>query len=414
MRALASLTAVTAAACTGPPCQLDRLDDRPDAAPGEVRHGFALAQDAGLSATATGIACLTCSGIYDFDPALTEQRHVAIDLHGDGELATGGDTTFVLDRDTGLPADAGGGGTPADYQLFALSATGRELWRDDLGGAMAWQGLDGPDLLAGPHSAVIYDEAHASVFDPTTGVALGGAAFVAGDALTPDATGGLFIASGGSQLGPATPEATLRHVAPGGATTWTVTWTTTDTPPAVGGQVVFAAAAPATDGGAIVAGRFSTATLELGDLSLAALPLRGSVDGTRFVAALDAAGAVRWAAQAGKSDTDGRLDIRRIAALGDGAVICGDYTGAGQLGLPATDATSDAFIARIDPDGTITAHAIAGDGDQTCRALAIAGDGSATVTVHSARDPGGSALRVGSQIFDDGPEKSYYVLNLVP
>jgi hypothetical protein len=413
MRVLASLAAVAAAACTGPPCQLDRLDDMPAAAPGEVRHGFALGQDAGLSASASGVACLTCSGIFYFDPALTEQRHVAIDLNGSGELAIGGDTTFVFDNDPGLPAGAGSGGTPEHYQLFALSATGRELWRDDLGGATAWQGLNGPDLLAGPHSVVIYDEQHASVFDPTTGAGNWTESDF-GDALALDATGGLVIASGSFELGPATPAATLRHVAPGGATTWTVTWTTTDTPPAVGGDVAFTGVAPSAAGGAVVAGRFSTATLELGDLSLAALPLRGSVDGTRFVAALDAGGAVRWAVTAGKSDTDGSLDIRRIAALGDGAVICGDYAGAGQLGLPATDATSDAFIARIDPDGTITAHAIAGDGDQTCEALAIAGDGSATITMHSARGPGGSTLRVGSQIFDDGPEKSYYVLNLVP
>jgi hypothetical protein len=95
-------------------------------------------------------------------------------------------------------------------------------------------------------------------------------------------------------------------------------------------------------------------------------------------------------------------------------VICGDYAGAGQRGLPAIDAASDAFIARVDPDGAITAHAIAGDGDQACEALAIAPDGSATVVVHSATVAGGSALRVGGQIFDDGPEKPFYVLNLVP
>src|SRR5215468_1551517 len=101
MRLLIPLAAV-AAACTGPPCQLDRLDDMPAAAPGEVRHGFALGQEARLSTTASGIACLTCNGIFYFDPALSEQRHVAIDLRGDGELATGGDTTFVFDRDPGL------------------------------------------------------------------------------------------------------------------------------------------------------------------------------------------------------------------------------------------------------------------------------------------------------------------------
>lgn len=410
MRVLASLVAVAAAACTGPPCQIDRLDDMPDAAPGEVRHGFALGQDARLSATATGIACLTCSGIYYFDPALTQQRHVAIDLNGSGELAIGGDTTFVFDRDPGLAADPG---TPADYQLFALSASGRELWRQDFG-APTEHRLNGPDLLASLHSVVIYDEVHASVYDPATGETRWITDYAPADALAPDATGGLFVAIGSSTLGPATPEATLRHVTAGGAPTSIVTWTTTNTPPAAGGDVAFTSAAATADGGAIVAGRFTTATLELGALSLAALPLRGSIDGTRFVAALDAGGAVRWAVAVGTSDADGRVDIRRIAALGDGAVICGDYAGTGQLGLPSTDAPGDAFIARIDPGGAITAHAIAGRGDQTCEALAIAGDGSATVVVHSVRDGEASALSVGRRVLDGGPEKSFYVLNLIP
>ena len=410
MRLLASLAAVTAAACTGPPCQFDRLDDMPDVVPGEVRHGFALGQDARLSATATGIACLTCSGIYYFDPALTEQRHVAIDLRGDGEIAVGGDTTFVLDRELGDLPDASGGGTPGYYWLFALSATGRELWRD---GSPVAHSVDLPDLLAGPHSVAIYDEASATVFDPATGVTRWNSS-VHGDALALDATGGLFVAIGGSQLGPATPEATLRHLDAGGAATWTVTWTTTDAPPAVGGTVAFTSAAPTADGGAIVAGRFTTATLELGDLSLAALPLRGSIDGTRFVAALDGGGAVRWAVAVGTSDANGRIDIRRIAALGDGAVICGEYAGTGQLGLPSTDATDDAFVARVDPGAAITAHAIAGRGDQSCDALAIAGDGSATVVVHSVRHGEASALSVGRRVLDGGPEKSFYVLNLVP
>jgi hypothetical protein len=384
VRVLAPILA--AAACTGPPCQIDRLDDLPAAAPGQVRHGLALAQGAGLSATASGVACLTCGGIYYFDPALSEQRHVAIDLLGTGELATGGDTTFVFDRDPGRGAEASGGvAQPAHYQLSALSAAGRELWRDDFGAGAAWQGAIGPELLAGPGGAVIRGEAIASVFDPATGAARWTAAIHPGDALAPDPAGGLVIASGDSQLGPATPEATLLHLDAGGTPTWAVTWTTSDTPPAVGGDVAFTA-----------------------------LPQHGSIDGTRFVAALDAGGTTRWGAVIGTSDAAGRIDARRIAALGDAAVICGDHAGAGQLGLPATGATTDAFVARIDPTGAITAHAITGDGDQTCEALAVADDGSATIAVHSARGPGGSELRVGSQIFDDGPEKTFYVLNLVP
>jgi hypothetical protein len=402
-RILALIVAVASTGgCTGPPCQIDRLDDLPAAAPGEVRHGFALGQEAGLTTTASGVACLTCGGIFYFDPALSAQRHVAVDLAGSGELATGGDTTFVFDRD------------PAHYQLYALSATGRTLWRNDFGAGDAWRGAVDPELVAGPGVAVIYGESVASAFDPATGAARWTAPIQRGDALAPDPAGGLYIATGASVFGPATPQATLRHLDAGGAPTWTATWTTTDTPPAVGGDVAFTAAAPTGDGGLVVAGRFTTATLELGDLHLAALPLHGSIDGTRFVAALDASGAVRWAVAVGTSDADGRADARRIAPLGDAAVICGDYAGAGQLGLPATDATSDAFVARVDPGGAVTALAIAGDGDQTCEALAIAADGSATFAIHSARGPGGSVLRVGSRSFDDGPEKPFYVLNLVP
>lgn len=406
-RLLAPIVAVWTGACTGPPCQIDRLDDTPAAAPGEVRHGLALGQDTGLTATASGVACLTCGGIYYFDPALSEQRHVAVDLAGSGELAIGGDTTFVFDRDPGGPA------RPADYQLSALSSAGRELWRDDFGTGDAWQGAVGPELVAGPGGVVIFGEAVASAFDPATGAARWTAAIQGGDALAPDLSGGLFIANGASVLGPATPEATLRHLDAGGAASWTATWTTTDAAGA-GGDVVFTAAAPAAGGGVVVAGWFTTATLALGDVELAALPLHGAIDGTGFVAALDATGALRWAVVAGTSDADGRVSPRRIAALGDAAVLCGDHAGAGQLGLPATDATIDAFVARVDAGGAITAHPIAGDGDQTCEALAVAADGSATVTVHSARGPGGSELRVGGQRFDDGPEKTFYVLNLAP
>jgi hypothetical protein len=413
VRVLAPILVATA--CTGPPCQIDRLDDLPAAAPGQVRHGLALAQGAGLSATAGGVACLTCDGIFYFDPALSEQRHVAIDLAGAGQLATGGDTTFVFDRDPGRGAEASGGvAQPAHDQLAALSAAGRELWRDDFGAGEAWQGVVGPELLAGPGGVVVRGAAIASVFDPATGAARWTAALAPGDVLALDPAGGLVIASGDSQLGPASPEATLRHLDAGGAMTWTVSWATRNTPPAVGGDVAFTAAAPTAGGGVVVAGRFTTTALAIGDLELAALPLHGSIDGTRFVAALDASGAARWGVAIGTSDAAGRIDARRIAALGDAAVICGDHAGAGQLGLPATDATTDAFVARIDPTGAITAHAITGDGDQTCEALAVAADGSATLAVHSARGPGGSELRVGSQIFDDGPEQTFYVLNLVP
>lgn len=83
-----------------------------------------------MSATAIGIVCLTCSGIYYFDPALIEQRYVAIDLRGDGEIAVGGDTTFVLDREIGDFFDASRDGTSGYYWLFALLVIGCERWCD--------------------------------------------------------------------------------------------------------------------------------------------------------------------------------------------------------------------------------------------------------------------------------------------
>jgi hypothetical protein len=402
------LAAAAAAACTGPPCQLDRFEDAPAAAPGQVRHGLALAQDARLSATATGVACLTCGGIYYFDSSLSAQRHVAIDLAGTGELAIGGDTTFVFDHDPGSGPEH-----PAHFQLFALSEAGRELWRDDFGTDEAFQGSVGPELFASPRSVVVRGAVGATVFDPAAGTMGWGIPVRPGTTLAADPTGGLFIADGDSQLGPANPQGQLGHIGAGGDG-WSVAWDTSNMPPAIGGEIAFTAAAPTAGGGVVIAGWFTTTALAVGNLALAALPVQGSIEGTRFVAAFDQAGTPLWAAAIGTSDATGRIDVRRIAALGDGAVICGDRAGAGQLGLPATDATSDAFVARIGPDGAIAAHAISGDGDQTCEALAVAPDGSATIAVHSARGPGGSELRVGGQIFDDGPEKTFYVLDLVP
>jgi hypothetical protein len=406
------LVAAGAAACTGPPCQLDRFEDAPAAAPGQVRHGLALAQQADLSATATGVACLTCDGIYYFDPALSAQRHVAIDLAGTGELAVGGDTTFVCARDPGRGPEH-----PAHFQLSALSEAGRPLWHRDFGTGEMWQGAVGRQLLAGPSGAVLRGAALAAVFDPATGASRWITPVLPETTLAPDSKGGLFTALGDSQLGPANAEGALFHLeGTSGALTWGVLWPTSNMAPAVGGDLAFTGAAPGASGGVIVAGRFTTSALGIGnfELTITALPAHGSIDGTRFVAALDVAGRPLWGVAIGTSDASGRIDVQRIAALGDGAVICGDRAGAGQLGLPATDATTDAFVARIDPDGAIAAHAISGDGDQTCEALAVAPDGSATIAVHSARGPGGSELRVGGQIFDDGPEKTFYVLNLVP
>lgn len=414
MRPVAAL--VVLSACTSPPCELDRLDDVPAAGPGEVRHGFVVGDLADLTATTTGVACLTCGVIYFFDGTLSQQRSISVHLAGDGSLAVNGDTTYVLDRDFGLdPEVTGGDYRPPHFQLFALSETGHERWRNDLGDGEAWNRGHMPAIAAGPASVVIYGEPLASVFSAQDGQLTWTTPMAHGDALVPGAAGELLFAAGASVFGPATPQATLSHLT-GDGRLWTTTWNTTDAPSFGGGEISFVDAAPTADGGFVVTGEFDTATLDLGGQVLLA-PARNTVpfgiDRTAFVAALGGAGGTQWAIVLGKSDAAGRLEVRRIAAAPDGVVICGDYSGAGQLGLPATDTTIDAFVARVDAGGAITAHAISGDGEQICERLAVGADGDATIVVQSFHEPGPGVLRVGSQTFDANLQDQSFILNMV-
>jgi hypothetical protein len=411
MRLAAALTLLCG--CTSPPCALHRLDDAPDAAPGEVRHGFAIGDRVDVAATATGIACLTCGAIHYFDGALSEQRRVGVDLAGSATLAVADDTTFVLARDFGQDPDLTGGDRQPRVQLFALSATGQELWRNELGDGEAWSRGGTPAILAGPMSVVVHGEPLASVFRPTDGSLLWTTPLAHGDALAADGAGGLFVALGASALGPAMPQATLRHVRVDG-TSWMTTWGTTNPPPYSGGEIAFADAEPDPDGGFVVAGEFTTATLDLYDQILRASdPYQGpfGVDRTTFVASVGGAGGTQWAAIVGRSGAAGRIHIRRIAAVSGGVVICGDYAGTGQLGLPATDTAIDAFVARVDASGAITAHAIGGDGEQICEALVVGADGSATIVVQSDHT-GPGELHVGSQTFEERLQGQFYILQL--
>ncbi|HEX7838679.1 MAG TPA: hypothetical protein VF469_14485, partial [Kofleriaceae bacterium] len=363
------------------------LADAPEAGPGEVRHGFAIDQASGAIATVNGVACLTCSGASYFDAALVEQHRVGLDLEGSGALAIGGDTTFVLDRDFGEnPETHGGESRPPHYQLFALSNTDRELWRRDLGAGGPWAGFLAPDVLAGPASVVVHGEPVAAVFDPVTGAPRWSTPVGFGTALAADATGGLLVATGAHTTGPVAPEVTLRHFDSEGSATWTTTWGPA-TPPTFG-DIIFDGAARTADGGFLVTGEFTTATLDLGGPILPGVT--GLHDGfpphVNFIAAIDAQGATRWAYTLGGADANGYVQRLKVAASRDVAVVCGEYAGKDQLGLPDTFAGIAAFVARVDASGAITAYSIHGGGELSCEGLAAAGDGSAIVTVGSGPD----------------------------
>jgi len=403
-------------ACSSPPCDLTPLEDAPEAGPGEVRHGFAIADPRGISviATTSGVACRTCGALIYLDSALHEQRRVDIDLDGYGEIAASNDTTIVFDRYLGPDVET----YRPHFQLSALSATGHKLWHDDFAEGEAWTALVPPfnpfrphhavpKVAAGPESVVVYGTPLASVFDAATGELRWETPADPADAIAVDVTGGLFLASA-TRL--AMPEATLRHLDPDGVTRWQTTWKTTQMPSRFPG-VGFAGAASTADDGLIVAGGFNTATLDLGGHVLEGPT--GDVGpfgplSQNFVAALDRNGATQWAVAAGRTDQTGYVEIRQFAATSDGALICGYYLGTGQLGLPDSDGSSSVFVARVDSNGTITAYPISGDGVGSCEELAVADDGNAIVVV----SVGNGEIRGGSRTFDADPRGEFFVLNI--
>jgi hypothetical protein len=413
------LASVLLSACTNTPCALHRFDDAPAAGPGEVRHGFAFDNVVDLVATPSGVACLSCGTLFNFDGALHEERHVGVDLDGTGKIAVTNHAAIVFDQDYSPEYDVFDDNyRPPHFQLFALSGSGDELWRKDFADGEAWTGnfppvgLNGPQqvtpsVVAGPNVVIVYGIPLASVFDAASGRLMWATLTQRGDALAADANVGLFHASGSVAGRPS--QATLRHFGFDGGTVWTTTWS--PVAPMPFGEITFAGAARTANDGLVVAGEFTTPTLDLGGHILQSPTGPVGPNSASFVAALDDRGATKWAFAVGTKDPTGYVQTQKIAATRDGAVICGEYAGASQLGLPATDGRISAFVARVDASGAITAYPIAGSA-VFCQGLDVADDGGAIVMIASGSDLGTTELRVGNRTFDHGPDTTYYVLNI--
>jgi len=418
------LASAVLSACTNAPCEPHTFDDAPAAGPGEVRHGFAVGNATDLVATPSGVACLSCDTIFYFDGALHEERHVGVDLDGTGKIAVTSHAAIVFDQDYSPEYDTFDDSyRPPHFQLFALSGSGEELWRKDFADGEAWTGnfppvgLNGPrqvtpSVVAGPDVVIVYGIPLASVFDAASGRLEWATLTQQGDALAADANTGLFHASGSVAGRP--PQATLRHFGIDGGTAWTTTWSPVE-PPLGFGEITFRGVARTANDGLVVAGDFTTPTLDLGGHVLQSPTGPVGPNGASFVAALDARGATLWAfavgTAVGTNDRSGYVQIRKIAATRDGAMICGEYAGAGQLGLPDTDRSIRAFVARVDASGVITAYPIVGS-SVSCQGLAVADDGGAIVMIQSNSSLGSTAIRVGSRTFDHGPDTTFYVLNI--
>lgn len=410
MRVTSGVLAVAAGLSACVPCAPDRLDDAPSARPGEVRHGVALGAGDFVNITGTpgGVACVICGGILYFDDALREQRRVEVAFSGEPRdvlIAASSDTTLVLDRDPGTESDIDAGATrPRHFQLFALSPAGDELWRNDLGMGDP-QDPSMPLLAAGPASVVVHSRSSARVFDPATGALRYSTPVAFGDAIAPDATGGLYV--GGSAFGfdqrPA--RATVRYLQASGAERWTATWTVEAAALPLTPFLSCSAVAPGQDGGFVVAVHVTGTTLDLGERKL----VGPDPEINTFLVALDRDGRVQWTIAIGNA----AIVRPQIAAVPDGALLAGEYAGTGAgLGLPGSDGP-DSFVARVDRDGHITAHAIGGPGYQGLFALAAAADGSANVLVlNTTHDGVAGVMRVGDRTFDDGNSRQLYLLNI--
>lgn len=222
---------------------------------------------------------------------------MGVDLDGSGQLAVSNDATLVLDSYFGPDRET----YSPHFQLSALSATGHKRWHDDFAEGEAWTAviglgnLDGPlrdrpKVAAGPETVVVYGTPQASVFDAATGEPRWETAAGPRDVIAADTTGGLFLASATHES--TMPEATLRHLGPDGVPRWQTTWRPTATPSNFGG-VTFTGAASTANDGLVVAGLFSTATLDLGGHILEGPTGDVGPLHQNFVAALDGNGATQ-------------------------------------------------------------------------------------------------------------------------
>jgi hypothetical protein len=162
------------------------------------------------------------------------------------------------------------------------------------------------------------------------------------------------------------------------------------------------------DGGFLVAGTFDTATLDTGGPILQGPVDPGLGDLVNFVAAVDGNGVTRWAYRIGGRKVNGSYTLmEKLAAVGDGAVLCGEYAGADQLGLPPSPGTSfSAFVAHVPASGQIAAYPIQGD-DLLCASLAAGPAGSAVVA-----PTGSGTVSVGSQTFSADARPAFFVLDI--
>ena len=115
---------------------------------------------------------------------------------------------------------------------YALSGSGKELWRNDLGTGDS----KSPQLAAGPASVIVFGGSSAHVYDPTTGIVRYSTLAISFSEIVPDATGGLFLAGGGGYAIPGPSHVTVRRVDSSGIATWTASWTA-EAIPAPGGSL---------------------------------------------------------------------------------------------------------------------------------------------------------------------------------
>ena len=140
------------------------------------------------------------------------------------------------------------------------------------------------------------------------------------------------------------------------------------------------------DGCAFITGKFEdTATFgagESGETSLTSAGFNGDCD--VFLARYDSDGTLRWAKRAGGPSTDRAFDL---AVLSDGsAFVTGSFHGVATFGefrerRLTSVACDDAFLARYNPDGTISwAKSMGGSGYENSFGVAVLSDGAAFVT----------------------------------
>ena len=196
-----------------------------------------------------------------------------------------------------------------------------------------------------------------------------------------------------------------------------------------GSPVVLYDFAPTDDGsGLAITGSFSSATLDLGDITLT----NAANSATTFVAMLNTNATTRWAYTIPTPNNESCLPAAceifdSIVCVGDQVVISGGYVGANTLGLPLpslTNGAGDAFLAVFDATGFDHAVQIGGPSiKQPDSELVSESDGSIWVTIYTEDEfnattdqtTGSSGLTIGSTTYTNPGDVSVtYLVNLVP